>query len=54
MRICNLLAFLCCPRRYHKDNVLKNLDIEEIHMKVDEFEALYVESSRLVDVDLVK
>ena len=52
MGFCNFLAFLCCPRRYHINNVLKNKDRDEVTMLVDEFDALYLESSSLVDVSL--
>ncbi|CAM9533021.1 unnamed protein product [Pylaiella littoralis] len=52
MDFCNVIAFLCCPRRFHRNNVLKNVDLDEIQMNIDEFEALYMESSRLVDVHI--
>ena len=52
MGLCNLLAFICCPRRYHRINVLSKVDVEEVKIMVDEFEEVYKEKSRLVDVEI--
>lgn len=52
MGVCNLLVYLCCPRRYHTNNVLGKIDIDEVILAVDEFEEVYKESSRLVDVEI--
>lgn len=52
MGLCNLISYICCPRRYHRNNVL---DKEvEIKLKIDEFEEVYRESSRLVEISLEK
>jgi len=50
MGLCTLISFLFCPRRYHKNNVLERVEDDEINMIVDEFEALYMESSNLVEI----
>ena len=52
MGFCNLLAFLCCPRRYHRINVLDKVNTDEVKIMVDEFEEVYKESSRLVDIEI--
>lgn len=52
MGFCNLLAFLCCPRRYHRINVLSKVDIEEVKIMVDEFEEMYKQKSTLVDIEV--
>jgi hypothetical protein len=52
MGFCNLLSYLCCPRRFHQNNVLSGVDVEEVYRKVDEYESLYTESPRLADVPL--
>lgn len=52
MGLCNLFIFLCCPKRYHRINVLDKVNIDEVRAMVDEFEEVYKESSKLVDVEI--
>lgn len=52
MGLCNFFSFICCPKRFHRNNVLNIDESEEVILDVDEFEQIYRESSRLVDVYL--
>ena len=55
MGLCNFISYICCPRRFHRNNVLDDEKNDaEIKLKIDEFEEVFRETSRLVEVSLEK